>query len=128
MRLSQLLDSDYAEDLQAEVITLLTAISAEGIDEVDTQNLLIDLEAQGYPVDEQSLLELLDGLPIVATASLDKIQISTSDVDMMVGGDDEEISANRVDDLATKQSTDDIGSDINDSVDRMRQLAGIRGI
>ena len=123
MRLSELMESDYTEDLTSEVITLLTAISAEGIDEINTQNLLIDLEQQGYAIDEQSLLSLLDGLPIVATASADKIQISTSDVDMMVGDDAEEMAADHVDDMATKQATDDI----TDSLDRMRQLANIGG-
>lgn len=105
-------ENDYIEDLRSEVITLLAAVSAEGIDKVDTQNLLLDLEQQGFAVDEQSLLELLDGLEIVATANSDTIEISTSDVDMMVGQDSEEVEKDRVDDLAAKKATDDIGDDL----------------
>lgn len=112
MRFIELVETSYIDDLRSEVINLLTSVSAEGIDEVDTQNLLIDLESIGFAVDEESLLELLDSLPIVATASADTIQISTSDVDMMVGHDAEEISADQVDKLATKQATDDIGKEL----------------
>ena len=51
MRARHFIESDYNEDLRSEVITLLTAVSAEGVDEIDTQNLLNDLESQGYAVD-----------------------------------------------------------------------------
>lgn len=112
MRASELFETDYNDDLHSEVINLLAAISAEGIDEVDTQNLLNDLSQQGYAVDEQSLLELLDGLDIVSTASADSIQISTSDTDAMVGDEADEIEADRVDKLAKKKSSDDLGDDL----------------
>ena len=105
-------ESDYLEDLRSEVITLLAAVSAEGINQVDTQNLLRDLEQQGFAIDEQSLLGLLDEIEIVQTASSDTIEIATSDVDMMVGQDADEIEADRVDSLATKKATDDIGDDL----------------
>lgn len=112
MRARELFDSDYNEDLRSEVITLLAAVSAEGIDQVDTQNLLNDLNQQGYAVDTESLLELLNTLEIVATASADTIEIATSDADAMVGQDAEQISRDRVDDLATDKATDDIGDDL----------------
>ncbi len=112
-------EGDYTEDLRAEIITLLAAVSAEGIEEVDTQNLLTDLEQQGYSVDLQSLLGMLDGLEIVQTASADTIQISTSDVDMMVGADAENIETDRVDTLAKKQSTKDIGEDMNEDAEQL---------
>lgn len=112
MRAYELFESDYNEDLRSEVITLLTAVSAEGVNEVNTNNLLLDLEAQGYAVDEQSLLELLNTLEIVAQATPETIQISTSDADMMVGDDAEEVAADRVDNLATDQATKDLGDDL----------------
>jgi hypothetical protein len=46
MRIDELFENDYNEDLRSEVITLLTAVSAEGITEISTQNLLNDLEQQ----------------------------------------------------------------------------------
>lgn len=105
-------ENDYLEDLRSEVITLLAAVSAEGINEIETQNLLRDLEQQGFAIDEQSLLDLLNELEIVQTASTDTIEISTSDVDMMVGQDADEVEADRVNNLATKKATDDIGDDL----------------
>jgi len=118
MRLHQLLaESDYNEDLRSEIITLLTAVSAEGIDEVDTQNLLNDLEMQGFAVDKNSLLELLGTMYIVATANADKIEITTSDSDFMIGQDSEEVEQDRVDDLATNQATKSMGEGTDDSYD-----------
>lgn len=112
MRARELFESDYNEDLRSEVITLLAAVSAEGIDQVETQNLLNDLETQGYAVDMPSLLDLLNTLEIVATASADTIEIATSDADAMVGQDAEEIGQDHVDNMATKKATDDIGDDL----------------
>lgn len=112
MRAYELFESDYTEDLRSEIITLLTAVSAEGVTEVDMQNLLNDLEQQGYAVDEQSLLDILSTIEIVATASADKIEIATSDADMMVGADADEIKQDRVDNMATNQATKDIGDEL----------------
>lgn len=138
MRFSELFESDYNDDLRSEIITLLTAVSAEGIDTVETKNLLNDLEHQGYAVDEQSLLELLGDLDIVSSANADTIDIATSDVDMMVGKDAEEVKADRVNDMATKQATDSLKDSVQfdseddqeyvwaESVKRMSRLAGIK--
>jgi len=111
MRLRDLIESEYNDDLRSEVITLLTAISAEGIKNVGTNNLLRDLELQGFAVDKQSLLELLQTIEIVSTATEDEILIATSDADQMVGQDADEIEQDRVDNLATDQATKDLGDD-----------------
>jgi len=112
MRAYELFEGDYNDDLRSEIINLLTAVSAEGIEEVDTKNLLNDLSQQGFAVDNQSLLGILNGLDIVATASADTIQISTSDTDALVGAEADEIEADRVDNLATDQATKDIDKDL----------------
>lgn len=111
MRLQDLLESDYNDDLRSEVITLLTAVSAEGIDEIATQNLLNDLETQGFSVDADTLLSILGELDIVSTASDDKITIATSDAAYMVGSEADDIEADKVDNMATSQATKDIGED-----------------
>ena len=109
MRARHFIESDYNEDLRSEVITLLTAVSAEGVDEIDTQNLLNDLESQGYAVDEQSLMDVLGELEIVSVATTDKITIATSDADAMVGDEAQDIEQDRVDNMATNQATKDMG-------------------
>lgn len=123
MRARHFIESEYNEDLRSEVITLLTAVSAEGVDEIDTQNLLLDLEQQGFAVDEQSLMDVLGELDIVSTATADKITIATSDADAMVGDQAADIEADRVDNLATNQATKDMG----EAFDRLRTLSGQRG-
>jgi hypothetical protein len=111
MRLFELYENDYNEDLRSEVITLLTAVSAEGISEISTQNLLNDLEQQGFAVDAESLLLLLGDMEIVSTATDEKITISTIDADHMVGAQTDDVKADRVDNMASKQATKDIGEE-----------------
>ena len=111
MRLFQLYENDYNEDLRSEVITLLTAVSAEGISEISTQNLLNDLEQQGFAVDAESLLLLLGDMEIVTKATDEKISISTIDADHMVGTQTDDVKADRVDNMASKQATKGIGED-----------------
>lgn len=102
-------ENDYLQDLRSEIINLLIAISVKGVEQIDTQNLLLDLEKQGYAIDEATLLSFLDEIDIVQTANSETIDISLSDVDNMVGSDAKEIEDDRVDKLATKKATDDIG-------------------
>jgi len=109
MRFKELFDSNYNQDLHSEVITLLTAVSAEGVDEIHTKNLLNDLESQGYAIDEETLLDLLSDMEIVSLATSDKITIATSDVDAMVGDEVDGIERDRVDNMATSQATKDLG-------------------
>jgi hypothetical protein len=110
MRAFELFENDYNDTLRSEIITLLTAVSAEGFQEVHTQNLLRDLEQQGFAVDEESILELLSTIDVVSKATADKITIATSEVNSMVGTDASEVKADKVDNMATAKSTKDIGN------------------
>jgi hypothetical protein len=122
MRLFQLYENDYNEDLRSEVITLLTAVSAEGISEISTQNLLNDLEQQGFAVDAESLLLLLGDMEIVSAATDQKISISTIAADKMVGAQTDDVKADRVHNLASRQATKDIGEDETNMPSRKRIL------
>ena len=113
MREADLLESNYTDDLRAEVMTLLAMVSAKGITEIRTQNLLNDLEEQGYAVDADSLMSLLDDMNIVSNASEESIKLSTSDADPMVGMDTDKIEADRVNALATNQAKKGIGESAN---------------
>mgnify|MGYP003646790717 CR=1 FL=1 len=88
MRLHQLRESDYNDDLRSEIITLLATVSAQGIDIVSTQNLLNDLEQQGFAIDHDVLMSVLGELDIVSVATGDRITIATSDADAMTGTND----------------------------------------
>jgi hypothetical protein len=119
MRAHHFMESDYNEDLRSEIITLLTAVSAEGVDEIDTQNLLNDLEAQGYAIDQQSLMDMLGELDVVSMATGDKITIATSDADVMVGQDAKDVEQDQVDNMATKQATKDMGEGLDEDAERL---------
>ena len=112
MRFRELIVEDYTDALRSEIINLLAAVSAEGVTEVDTENLLADLQAQGYNVDTSSLLQLMDQIDLVQTASADTIQIATGEGDAMVGAEADAVEKDRVDNLAAKKATDDIGDDL----------------
>ena len=114
MRYHQLRESDYNDDLRSEIITLLAAVSAEGIDTVSTQNLLNDLEQQGFAVDSDVLMSILGELDIVSVATGDNITIATSDADAMTGSEAGDIEADRVNNMATDQATKDLGEDDDD--------------
>lgn len=112
MRYRDLIESDYIDDLETEVVNLLTAVSVDGIDEVNTGNLIRDLKSQGYMVDRETIMSVLDGLDIVTTATDDTIKISNNDANIMVGKDADRIETDRVDNLASKKATTDIGKDL----------------
>lgn len=89
MRLKEIIinEDDYNNELINEVISLLSAISAEGLKEISIENILNDLLESGFPLDEDSLKELLNSLSIVTDVTDDGIVTisTTSDDDM--GGD-----------------------------------------
>jgi hypothetical protein len=119
MRYYQLRESDYNDDLRSEIITLLAAVSAEGIDTVNTQNLLNDLEQQGFAVDSDVLMSILGELDIVSVATGDSITIATSDADAMTGSEAGDIEADRVDNMATDQATKDMGEGILEDAEQL---------
>jgi riboflavin synthase alpha subunit len=109
MRFRDLIVEDYADDLQSEIINLLTAVSVHGVIEVDTTSLLTDLKMAGYSVDISTLLQVLDQIKIVKTATADTINISTDDTNKMVGANAKTMQKDRVANLAKKKSKQDIG-------------------
>lgn len=78
MRFRQLVESDYEKDLQDEIVNLLTAISAEGLGTVDTDQLILDLQKAGFSINKNALFATLNQLPIVANANDETISIKPS--------------------------------------------------
>ena len=78
MRLRQLVENDYTQELQDEIVNLLTAISAEGLETIDTDQLILDLQQQGFSINKNSLFTILNSLPIVANANDETISIRPS--------------------------------------------------
>ena len=78
-------EDDYSQNLEDDITNLLVAISAEGIGEVDMDQLKTDLQNMGYTIDTKSLFNIVSNLPVVSNASYNKIELVT-DVD--TSGDD----------------------------------------
>ena len=96
---------DYSQELQDDVTNLLVAISAEGISEVDMDQLKVDLQNMGYNINTKNLFDIVSNLPVVSNASYNKIELAT---DADTTGDDpeqdkEDDDQKTVDDLADKQ-------------------------
>jgi hypothetical protein len=103
-------EDDYSQNLEDDITNLLVAISAEGIAEVDMDQLKTDLQNMGYTIDTKSLFNIVSNLPVVSNASYNKIELVT-DVD--TSGDDpaqdtEDDDQKTVDDLADKQVKKDL--------------------
>ena len=103
-------EDDYSQNLEDDITNLLVAISAEGIGEVDMDQLKTDLQNMGYTIDTRSLFNIVSNLPVVSNASYNKIELVT-DVDTT--GDDpaqdtEDDDQKTVDDLADKQVKKDL--------------------
>lgn len=78
MRLRQLVENDYTSELEDTIVNLLTAISAEGLDTIDTEQLILDLQQQGFSINKNSLFSILNDLPIIVSANDDTISIRPS--------------------------------------------------
>lgn len=102
---------EYSQELQDDITNLLVAISAEGIGEVDMDQVKVDLQNMGYNIATKDLFDIVSNLPIVSNASYNKIELNT---DADTTGDDaaeqdtEDDDQKTVDDLADKQVKKDI--------------------
>jgi len=108
MRYKQLFE-DYEEELRSAIVNILTAINAEGIDTIDTDQLIIDLQAQGFSVDKNSIFKTLELLPIVANATSQTINIRSNDVTRASDAETKSREANKIDKMAQKHAKKDLG-------------------
>ena len=108
MRYKQLLEG-YEEDLRSAIVNILTAINAEGIDTIDTDQLIIDLQAQGFSVDKNSIFKTLELLPIVANATSQTINIRSNDDTRASDAETKSKEASKIDKLAQKHAKKDLG-------------------
>lgn len=71
------LNSQYIGELSDTVINLIYAASAEGQDSISTQDLIDDLSGEGFFVNVQDLIGILEGNPVVKTISKDTVELDT---------------------------------------------------
>ena len=108
MRYKQLFE-DYESELRSAIVSILTAINAEGIDQIDTDQLIIDLQAQGFSVTKNSIFKTLELLHIVANATSQTINIRSNDVTRSADAETRSKEGKRLDTLAQKHAKKDLG-------------------
>lgn len=108
MRFRQLVEDTYVDDLKNAIVSILTAISAEGIREFDTTQLIQDLQDNGYSIDDHNIFDVLNNLPIVASADAKTIRLNVGSA--QAGNPDVEKSqTSALDKMAQKQAKKDLG-------------------
>jgi hypothetical protein len=105
MRAREIIQEDYNQSLQSDVLNLLVQVKANGAQQVQTSALVKQLRNMGYAVDQNSILSLLTGNPMVMNATPEMVMITPPE------GSDQENSgedpAEKVSDMA--QDATDIG-------------------
>ena len=109
MRFKQLVESNYEGELEDAIVTLLTAIVAEGLNTVDTDQLILDLQNQGFSINKNSLFSTLNGLPIVANANSETIQIRGADMTRAADLKTRDREQSKITKDAQKQAKKDLG-------------------
>ena len=106
------LNSQYVGELSDTVINLIYAASAEGQDSISTQDLISDLENEGYFVNVQDLIDILDDNPIVKNISKDTVELDTGinqdDGATYTGNDQVDSNKTKVTAMAQRQISRDL--------------------
>lgn len=108
MRFRQLVEDNYVDSLKDAITSMLVAVAAEGVFEIDTRQLIIDLQQDGFSIDKKNIFRVLNELPIVSSADSKTIKIKTNDTSAgQLDVKKQQTSA--VDKMAQKQAKKDLG-------------------
>ena len=93
-------------ELDADLNSLLISVRASDISDIETSKIVQQLQAMGYSIGEESLTDLLQGHPLIQTASYDTISFKHNEK-YAVSGDEESVEQNKekVNSLAKKAAT-----------------------
>lgn len=102
MRAREILEEDYNENLESDLSNLLIGAKGSGSLEINTQDLVSQLQGMGYSVDENSLMLLLSRNPAVLNATPTLVRMTDAEGSAQGGSDPGEDAAARVGDMAQK--------------------------
>lgn len=77
MRARELLDENYNTNLEADLGNLLVGAKGAGAQEINTQDVVVQLQGMGYSVDENSIMALLSRNPMVLNATPSSITFTS---------------------------------------------------
>ena len=94
---------EYSE-IDSALIDLLTVLSAEGIDSISMEAVMSELESQGHDVDEPSLFDEIEKLPMIHNIKDGVISFHTSSKNANIQHiEDPEKDEKVIDKMARKQ-------------------------
>lgn len=102
MRAREILQEDYAQDLQTDLTNLLIGAKGAGMSDVSTSNIVRQLDAMGYSVDVNSILALLQDNPAITGATADSITFASINNEVNPPAGNTQDNASRVSDMASK--------------------------
>ena len=104
MRARELLDENYNQSLESDLNNLLVGVKGAGAPEINTQDLVVQLNGMGYSVSPNSIMMLLSSNPLVMNATPTVITLAGNEgADGADAGDADDAAA-KVSDMASKAS------------------------
>lgn len=105
MRAREILDENYNQSLESDLNNLLVGAKASGAQELNTQDVVLQLNGAGYSVDQNSIMSLLSRNPMVLNATPSSIKLTSPEGVNPGQGASGEDSASRVGAMAQKANT-----------------------
>jgi len=102
MRAREILEENYNQSLESDLNNLLIGAKGSGAQEIETQDLVIQLQGMGYAVDENSIMTLLSRNPAVLNATPTMVRMTGPEGTEQGGGDPSQDTAAKVSDMASK--------------------------
>jgi len=104
MKFSELVERDesYSESLRDDAINLLIAAHAQGVRTIEPQQLIKSLKSLGHTLDIQTLIDLLQGHPLLQKITPQEIVVSTGD-EYYVDADKKKEDQSKIKKMAKKQ-------------------------
>jgi hypothetical protein len=97
MRAWEILKEDYNQSLQSDLQNILIGAKGSGASEINTNDLITQLQSMGYSIDVNSLIPLLSNDPSIANVTPEMISLTNQEGTDGMDGED---SASRVSDMA----------------------------
>lgn len=103
MRAREILEENYNQSLLSDLNNILTVAKSCGSSELNTADIVNQLRSMGYAVDENSIITLLDGNPMIANSSSETINlVPPIGAQNTGGGNATQDTAAQVSDMAQK--------------------------
>lgn len=102
MRAREILDENYNQNLESDLSNLLVGAKGSGAEEINTEDLVFQLNGMGYSVNSNSIMSLLARNPMVLNATPAAVKFTPPEGVTPGEGASGQDNAARVGDMAQK--------------------------